>query len=223
MVIMAENLITPDHVGKSILPYFKKYENDIRKILEGGHSYLCAIGNDKDDLEGVLKLWKFDAIGEVKVNKHFKSLDDKEYSYYNCDVLNTALPFEKPIFIHFDLYDKTGDILDTILTRNANNKIVLCHCGMNDLDDQKKAFEYAIKLQSKHPNLWLEISWVALEYFIQHPLELNRFENPDRVLVGVDMSRAMEKSDKDINKLYDDFRKLYKHFNVEQSLSNLFA
>ena len=70
-----------------------------------------------------------------------------------------------PMFVHLDLdNDKAEEKLVEILELNPARNIILCHCGMNDIDNQYEAFDRAIRLQKEHNNLWLEISWVTLDF-----------------------------------------------------------
>ena len=213
MIVMVENNLK--YQNDDLLPYFEDlFTRGIPK-----NSHLLGIGKDEEETEKIY--WNYKdklfGIGEVKAYKHYKNSDRIEKEHFNTGLLNWTTHYGLPIFVHWDLNGKHDKELYDIIKSNRNIPFILCHCGMNDIDDQKTAFNKSIELQTTLPNLWLDISWVALEYFSNHPTELARIEMPDHVLVGTDFSS----NTKDFDKTYDLFRKIYTRFNVQSNLNNL--
>ena len=200
----------PTHDSEPLLPYFDKYDYLLKK-----HDYL-VIGQDYDETIKILNKYpNCLGIGEVKVYKKHESSTEPGVIREHTDheflekLVNSNINL--PIFIHYDLKEDNVEWLDSIL--NKGKIIVLCHCGINKLFDQDKAFELARNLQQKHSNLFLDVSWEALRYFIKHRDKLANLDNC-RLIYGSDNNRFNQE-------YYDDMLKISKYINNEMNLKLL--
>lgn len=174
----------PIKYKNSLVKYFTKNEN----ILN--HNLFLVIGKDIEETKLLLNKYKNSfGIGELKVYKQYISINNKNTikKYSNLqflkDVLN--LNIKKPIFIHYDIDNQSIIDLEKILGDYKDRTVVLCHCGMNELFDKEQTFELVRNLQQKYANLFLDISWVALDYFLENKQKFANLDNT-RLLLGSD-------------------------------------
>lgn len=219
-VIMVENSI--NHTDRKLLPYF---DNFFKHSINTKDSVLC-IGCDREDTYSIYKKYsdKFSGFGEVKCYKHCIDTNGNILEYYDTNLLTSVfeLGVNKPIFVHWDLNGKHDDEFEQILHDYPTAKIVLCHCGINELDDPYNAFKKACYLQTKYTNLWLSISWMALDYFINHMHQLSFIPIPDHTIVGTDFNPEMSNSGIDEKDRFQKFKKISERFDVPVALNNLF-
>lgn len=212
-IIFVENGIGKNAVD--FLPYFKKIKKD-KSVFD--NNIISYVGKDVNETIKIYKEFNPKIIGEVKCLKHYKDLNDgKEYTYENYEIALCDEIKHLPIFIHYDLiYDDAK--LKEIIEFNPNRKVVLCHCGINEIDDPKIAFEKAIYLQHKYNNLWLEISWKALDYIGCDSMRLGKIDT-DRLLLGTDFTVCdpIEK----IEKRLKTFNYWYTKINLSRNITNL--
>lgn len=219
-VIMVENSVK--HTDRKLLPYF---DNFFKHSFNSKDSVLC-VGCDRRDTYNIYKKYsdRFSGFGEVKCYK--RCIDTEGNFIEHFDIENLTSIFEmgvnKPIFIHWDLNGKHDDEFEEILKKCPTAKIVLCHCGINELDNPYNAFKKACELQTKYTNLWLSISWFALDYFADHMHQLSFIPIPDHTIVGTDFNPEMSNQGKDEIDRYNKFKKIYDRFDVPVALQNLF-
>jgi predicted TIM-barrel fold metal-dependent hydrolase len=112
-------------------------------------------------------------------------------------------------------------MFEEVLKLNANKKVVLCHCGINDLDNQDFAFKNAIELQHKYNNLWFEISWKAYDYIGTNNRKIAQLDT-DRIVLGTDLTKYI--SETDYKKTMELFRywnnQIRNQANIRKLLSN---
>ena len=146
----------------------------------------------KKDVKEIVEICKkFDPafISEVKCYKYYKDSEEKEHTYENYDIAlsNCEEIKDLSIFIHFELIDDDSKLRE-ILEFNSNRPIILCHCGLNDLDDNMKVFEMALALQHAYNNLWLEVSCVVWDYIGKDHRMMSRIDT-DCILLGSDFTK----------------------------------
>lgn len=225
----------------SIENYFCMVENSIRypnrKLVddfemfinynEKSSNRLLCVGNTAEETLSIYNKYSghFVGFGEIKCYKRAICSDNVLREIYDTSILNAVINKGLPVFIHWDLDGKHDEELYNIIKNNSNTTFVLCHCGINSLNNVHSAFETAIYFQSKLPNLWLSISWDALDFFVDdsysvNDRQLSLIPNPCQVLVGTDFNPEMPK-----NKLktrYNKFIKIYNKFDIPMNLNNLF-
>jgi hypoxanthine phosphoribosyltransferase len=206
-LLMVDN---PTYDNEPLLKYFDKYSD----LLQ--NNKFLVIGKDYDETIDILNKYpNCLGVGEVKVyKKHEPSTKPGVIcEHFDLDFLEKLVKTDinKPIFIHYDLKDDNVEWLDNIL--DSRKTIVLCHCGINKLFNQDRAFELARHLQQKHSNLFLDVSWVALDYFLQNKDKLANLDNC-RLLYGSDNNRLSQEH-------YDDMVKISKYINNKANLEML--
>lgn len=215
MICMIENRL--EFLDRKLEDYFEKY---INKIPD--HYKKLAVGNTKEELSSILSRWNFDGIGEIKCYKKYL-YKDKQKEYYDTSILIEALKYDLPIFIHWDLGSTKDNHLIQIIKNNPTKNFILCHCGISQYNDPKEVFREACNLQMIFNNLWLSISWTALDYLCENPLELPKVMIPNRIIVGTDFNGQMDEYDVDFNDRYNKFLNIYNKFNVRSNVNNLFS
>lgn len=195
--------------GKNVLNHYPEFaessilfiDNDIKNMddtlisyadrLETDKSFepynISLVGKDKNETIQLFRKYNPSFIGEVKCFKHYTSSEGIDRVYENYDIAFCQEIKHLPIFIHFDLIDNDTKLRE-ILEFNPDRPVILCHCGLNDLDDKKYAFENAIELQHQYNNLWLEVSWVTWDYIGKEYRLMSKIDN-DRLLLGTDFSK----------------------------------
>ena len=210
-VIMVNNSLPADGEAESLEPYYASIVD--RRKAKGwskfDYRFVSCIGKD---LEETKKIYQtdpdmFSFFGEVKCRKHYIGVKSKEEHYiedYSIALDHVLAENGLPMFIHLDLNDdKAEEKLVEILELNPARNIILCHCGMNDIDNQYEAFDRAVKLQKEHNNLWLEISWVALDFLYKDLEKYNKMDS-SRILMGTDLTDLDDKEDIDYRlKIFD--------------------
>jgi predicted TIM-barrel fold metal-dependent hydrolase len=174
----------------------KSNYDDIKQYCQKNkNAFVAAKSNDIDELEKIVNDFSnnIKAIGEVicyKKDVENELGNGKDYIYDNFDlVFEIAEKFDLPIFVHIDLIDEYSiKQLSKLLENNPNTNIVLCHLGINGVDDKTFAFEEAITLQHKYNNLWLELSWYAYD-FIKRDYRKLALMDSDRLVLGTDFTK----------------------------------
>jgi hypothetical protein len=95
---------------------------------------------------------------------------------------------------------------------------------MNE-NNKDYAYKESYRLASKYDNLWLDVSYTALDYFSEKPMNLFNFPN-DRIIMGSDLNNKIYGENHDFEKEYNEIcRKMniiYKFVNTDKNISNLF-
>jgi Tat protein secretion system quality control protein TatD with DNase activity len=210
------NVLLEDNV--SFLPYFDKF------VPENKQYIYSANGKDLDELKSVINKYEkhIRCIGEIKCYKHCIDHTNKELECEDFSIV-TNLEFTKlPVFVHCDLSnERVVSMFEEVIKSNANKKVVLCHCGINDLDNKDFAFKNAIELQHKYNNLWFEISWKAYDYIGTDNRKMAQLDT-DRIVLGTDLTKYI--SETDYKKTMELFRywnnQIRNQANIRKLLSN---
>lgn len=176
-----------NNFDEKLSPYFEQMMSNEKYALSIFTNYVAVVGNNLNETIELNEKYKPRLLGEVKCFKRYnESKCNKGIFYENYDIAHCEELKNIPMFVHFDLvYDDTR--FKEILEFNPKRPIVLCHCGMNNIDDKQYAFENALELQHKYPNLWIEISWAAWDYFGKDSQKLAQL-NTDKLLLGTDFT-----------------------------------
>ena len=208
-LLMVDN---PTRFNYPLKPYFEENE----EMLEQ-YPFLVVGCDSKETLELYNKYQNCFGVGEIKVYKMFypetepDNVTEFEDKQFLIDILESNI--NKPIFIHYDLNIDNVDWLDNILTTHKDKVIVLCHCGMSKMFNIERAFELSRMLQQKHSNLFLDVSWIALDYFVRSKHKLSNLDNC-RLLYGSDNNRFNQE-------YYDKMVKISKYINNNLNLEIL--
>lgn len=194
---------------------------------------LLCVGKDAVETAQIYNIYKnkISGWGEIKCYKRCKDSKGNILKRYDTSILQSILDMSEsklPIFIHWDLDGERDEELYNIIKDHPAMKFVLCHCGINNLNNPEKSFQTAVRYQSSLPNLWLSISWDALGFFINKNNEvkydkLSLLPDPYRVLVGTDFNPEDNSQGISFRERYYNFIKIYDNFNVPMALNNLFS
>jgi Tat protein secretion system quality control protein TatD with DNase activity len=178
--------ISLDEENKSVLKTF-----DLFLSKDENKQYIIsANGKDIDEIKTIIEKYKnqIKCIGEIKCYKHCINSKGEELESEDFSIPMNLDFTDLPVFIHCDLInDRIVNTFEQVLKKNLNKKVVLCHCGINDLDNQEKSFKYAVDLQHKYNNLWFEISWKAYDYINTDNRKLSQLDT-DRIVLGTDLT-----------------------------------
>ena len=190
-VFAEDSILFVDNDIKNANEPLTSYFDKISDNLELGCKYHIAyIGKDLEETKALVKRHTPEFIGEVKCFKHYTDSEGVERTHEDFSVAMCEDFRDIAMFIHLDLIDERSvNFLKQILEMNPDRPVILCHCGMNSLDDREKAFKYAVDLQHKYDNLWLEISWSwAWDYIGTDHRKMSLIDT-DRLLLGTDLSK----------------------------------
>lgn len=223
-ISMVENSIA--HPDRSLFDDFKSYIN-FGEVTD--KNKLLCVGKDAEETIKIYNTFKskISGFGEIKCYKRGVNSHGDIIEIYDTSILQAVINKGLPVFIHWDLDGKHDEELYEIIKSNPNTKFVLCHAGIGELTNPDKSFKTAARYQSKLTNLWLSISWVALDYFIKDDFQsatnkLSMIPIPDHVLVGTDFNPEMNNRNISFEDRYKKFLSIYKQFNVPVALNNLF-
>lgn len=199
--------------------FFKRYDPNKHIIL--------ATGKSKEEIFEVFEAHKdkISGFGELKMYDEYMG---EKVSYKKISFLRDICGFSRkhgclPIYIHWELSDKkSSNQLENILTNFPDIPIVLCHCGLSD-DNKEFSFAQAIKLYNNYSNLWMDISYNALEY-LHNNLMLIFNLNKDRIILGTDLNIKITK-DKNKHKIAPILAKvedLRNYINTDFNIKKLF-
>jgi len=183
---------------RDLLPELKKWqqEHPFDIVLTNGVKY--------DYMRKALEDKTFQGIGEIYVCKVYETDKSKPVIHYkNWNLFDLALEDGRPIYIHCDLNDKYDLAkLEKRIKEHPNIKINICHLGCNSCFSTYGnliAINNFIELQRKYPNVWGDISWIALDIVLNNPI-LPQLDL-DRIIVGSNLFRNPA------NPAIDDIRK----------------
>lgn len=140
------------------------------------------------------------------------------------EVCEYNLHYRLPIYIHWNLRDEEHlKKLDELLRKYPTTPFVLCHCGMDDSCDNDWVYEKIKKLPLKYPNLYVDISYSATNYFIKNKKKL-KYISPSRTLLGSDLNPILKEHDDPTiyEKEYKKLGVLSKYLNGNLAYSSLF-
>lgn len=208
-----------------VIGSYKRYmENDYN-----GKDILLATGTNIDDIKYLLNEYPtpIKGIGELKCYDKYmdEPLPYKDISFVDeCCVL--AMDYKCPIYIHWELNnDKCINQLKNLLSKYPNQKIVLCHCGFcHDLNG--KIFDELVGMMLEFNNLWVDISYTALDFF---DLNINKLQLLDksRVILGTDFNNKLfgpnHDPEKETGTIITKLKKLSNYIDSDTNIKRLFG
>ena len=201
------------------------------------HPFCCGVDcTDKyaaDQIERLLKMYPnfWQGIGEL-MSRH----DDLTALTYGegvhmdspafCRIYDLAADYGLPVLVHHNISPQNSatplymEELERALEHNRKTKIIWAHVGVSRRIEMEDLLIYAGELLSRHPNLYVDISWVFFENYIQCDLlaKLTRVEEKsnifadmwaaliekysDRIMIGTDKVGHWENYTHEITKYY---------------------
>lgn len=198
------------HIDEYIGNMKKYYDHFIKTHYNPTHHTLLACAPTIEEMIDIYESNKdvIKGFGEVKIHKIYEGED---YNSLTINDLRRLCKYSSshdnlPIYVHYTLSgDKYVKNLKNTLSKYPKVPIVLCHCGMEKGCDLDKIFYIVTKLQKDHSNLWVDISYEALNYFKNFPTKLSNL-SLDRCIIGSDLNPQIFHSEniEDPKKFCDD-------------------
>jgi hypothetical protein len=86
--------------------------------------------------------------------------------------------------------------------------------------------ETLVELMNSYNNLYVDISYSAVDFYLSNPNKLLEFNNK-KVIIGADINpvihRQMDNPESHCKELYDKFYKLHRLGNFNIAIKNIFA
>lgn len=171
------------------------YEQFIDNQYDNKSMILLASSTTAQEMIDIHKRWPkiIKGFGEIKCYDKWnnKPLKLKGLMQY-WDVFKYAGEMHLPVYIHYSLNSPIDVMrLSKCLERFPQTTFVLCHCGMDEFQENlNETFYRTITLMQKYSNLWCDISYVALKWFAQNPMILQQLPQ-DRIILGSDINPTM--------------------------------
>lgn len=204
------------------------YQNYIDNHYENNQILLATAPTSKECIEIYKKFPNIiKGFGELKL---YDSYIDKDIPYKKISTAREVCAYSSkvgnlPVYIHYSLTnDKEVKRLDNLLRSYPNTPIILCHCGM---DKSNKDFAYysVVDLMKKYSNIWIDISYDALDYFTLTPFKLYNLDL-NRIILGTDINLKLfspkHNSVEECNEIYSKIKELMKYINSNKNTKTLF-
>ena len=169
------------------------YDNFIKKHYKPFHKrFLLACAPTIQETIEIYESHKdvIRGFGELKVHKICEGGD---YNILTINELKKLYKYSEahgnlPIYTHYTLSESRYiENLKNILKQYPTIPTVLCHCGMEDGCDLDEIYYNITAIQLEYTNLWLDISYIATDYFIKNPFKLTNIAL-DRCILGSDIN-----------------------------------
>ena len=204
-----------------------------KEIRQRFHPFCCGInGNDRFAADHIRQLLKhypdfWCGIGEI-MSRHdtLTALTYGEPPHCNSKAFKAIYDLGAqeglPVLIHHNITAQHSekaiylDELKEALVHNRNCKIIWAHVGVSRQTKIKELAKIADKLLKENSNLWMDISWVVYDHYIQDAFH-SRFRDgdtmddwvnliekyPDRFMIGTDKVGHWQSYPIEVFKYYD--------------------
>lgn len=210
----------------------KSYERFIDKHYNN-NIILLATGTTIEDIKTIYEKYPkiIKGFGELKCYDEYLG---EKVPYKKISFVRQVCKFSRsvgslPVYLHWDIKDDS-DVkkINQILEDYPDIPLVLCHCGMCE-GNESFAFTQVCQMMLSHSNLWVDISYTAMDFFKSHIMLLNQL-HWDRVVLGSDINQRLYVRNEDpqmkiltIQMAYDILHTYMKgSFSNEKNIRNLF-
>lgn len=209
------------------------FTDSYKNYIESSHNekdILLATGKNIEDIKQLLEKFPnmFKGFGELKLydNYNGKRINNKKISFLKEVCQLSSKNGNLPIYVHWEL-DGESDVkkIKSVLEKYPNIPIILCHCGFSKNDDLKSySYIQICQLMKSYDNLWVDISYEALDYFSKNILKLFNLQL-NRVIVGTDINNKLlnkENCQDLINIILDKSNIIRSYINSDKNTEELF-
>ena len=204
------------------------YDRFIKEKYNSRKHILLCTAQDPADIASIFKNHKnsFQGFGELKL---YDKYQDQEVPYKKISYLRTICKLSAengnlPVYVHWELTsDSHIKFFENVLKSYPQVPIVLCHCGMNG-ENNADAYYQCQRLAQTYDNLWLDISYVALDYFAKEPMKLCNLPM-NKLIVGSDLNNKIfgpNHVPEDIEHISRNLDVVRSHINSDKNICNLF-
>lgn len=204
------------------------YDDFINKHYDPANHILLATGENAEDIIAIYERHpdKIKGFGELKCYSEYMH---GKLPYGNLDWIKPVLDYNRslglPVYIHYNLEDLGRVVCFANLLKEYDFPIVLCHCGMYDSCVNDLIHDTLIDLMKTHDNLYVDISYSAVDYYLTNSNKLLEFDNK-KVILGTDINPVIHRRINDpieyVTELYDNFYKLNRLGNFNIAIRNIF-
>lgn len=204
----------------NIMDSYKRYiENDYDKY----NDILLVTGINIDDIKNVYNKYSsiIKGFGELKC---YDKYNEKKLPYKKIKFVREVLAFSSkngnlPVYIHWELND-TDDLtkITNVIKQYNQIPIVLCHFGINDYNSDF-AVPSAMQLQREYNNVWLDLSYTALDYFSKNIIKLSNYDY-SRIIIGSDYNNKIfgkNHDENDRNTIIDKINNIIKYTKISNA------
>ena len=205
------------------------YDDFINNYYDSSKHILLVTGENAGDIISIYEKYpdKIKGFGELKC---YSEYIHGKLPYGNLDWIKPILEYNKdlglPVYIHYNLESKEKIKEFNQLVEDYNFPIVLCHCGMYDNCVNELIHETLTYLMKAHNNLYVDVSYTAVDYYLNNPNKLLEFDNK-KVIIGTDINsvidRQIDNPESHCKELYNKFYKLHRLGNFNIAIKNIFA
>lgn len=217
---------------KKNLKVVKSYENFITNHYNDS-MILLATGTTIEEIKTIYEKYSdiIKGFGELKCYDEYlgEKVPYKKISFVRQVCEYSRSVGRLPVYLHWDVKDGS-DVkkLNNLLRDYPDIPIVLCHCGMCD-GNETFAFTQVCQMMMSHNNLWVDISYTAMDFFQSHIMLLNQL-HWDRVVLGSDINNKLygknHNTEAELSAIYDKMNILQHYmkgsFSNEKNIRNLF-
>lgn len=209
--------------------YDRFIENDYNESI-----ILLATGTTIEDIKTIYEKYPkiIKGFGELKCYDEYKGekVPYKKISFVRQVCRYSMDNGNLPVYLHWDVCDeKDVQKLSKLLRDYPTVPVVLCHCGMNETN-QSYAYTQVCQMMMSYNNLWIDISYTAMDFFASHIMLLNCL-HWDRVVLGSDINNKLygknHNTEAELNTIYDKMNILLTYmkgsFSNEKNIKNLFG
>lgn len=209
--------------------FVENYSNYIKNHYDSNKDILLATATTIEDIKTIYI--KFPNIikgfGELKCYDEYRG---KPVNYKQIKLVRQVCELSQkvgnlPVYVHWEINDKKDlNKIENVIKKYPSVPIILCHCCMND-NNQEYAYNCCIKLMNMYSNVWIDISYTALNFFVNNPMRLYNLRL-DRVFIGSDVNIKLFGPNHDFEKEYNEICNkliiLDKYINSGSNLKKLF-
>lgn len=210
--------------------FIQNYDNYINTHYDINKDILLVSATTIEDIEAIYN--KYSAIiygfGELKC---YDKYQNKPINYKHIKFVRQVCKFSSkhnnlPVYVHWEINDeKDLRKIEKVIKDFPSVPIVLCHCGMNE-HNQEYAYNCCVKLMNMYSNVWIDISYCALDFFVKNIMYLYNLRL-DRVFTGTDVNIKLFGPNHNFDQEYNDICckliKLDKHIDSGSNLKRLFG
>lgn len=184
---------------------------------------LLATGVTIEDIKAVFEKHReyIKGFGELKC---YDTYQDTPVPYKKISFVQSVCRLSRdngclPVYVHWDLNDEV-DVkkIGKLLSDFPMIPIVLCHSGMNN-SNMDFAYMNAIMLQRQYSNLWIDISYSALDHLRNNINQVFQYDL-SRVIVGTDLNNKLWGPNHDTQKEVSEILQKFKEFINTTSIDN---
>ena len=205
------------------------YDNFIKEHYDSDKHILLATAVMPEDIAAIFNKHKdiIKGFGELKLYDKYmgEKVPYKKISIlrYVCELSNKN--GNLPVYVHWELEtNRDVELFENVLKKYRNVPIVLCHCGMNG-DNNLFAHSQCIRLQHEYSNLWVDVSYKALDHYSENPMKLYNLMT-DRIIIGSDLNTKIfgpNHEESEVLEIFKKLRILRSYINCDRNVKHLFG